>query len=115
MKRGRVWKLDTQTFMGIAIEAATRLGNSPCSPFLIDLALDAPREGALMGKVGNGRWARQTIRDILIEHKDTLMPPSDNISTTHGLSNLTFLLQKSQTALYSTWRQILHQQDLLSA
>jgi hypothetical protein len=52
---GKGLKLDTQTFMGIAIEEAGRLGNSPCSPLLMDLALDAPREGALMGKLGNGR------------------------------------------------------------
>ncbi len=38
---------------------------------------------------------------------------SDYMSAIHLLSNLTLLLQKSQTALYSTRRQILLQMDLL--
>jgi hypothetical protein len=49
----------------------------------------------------------------LSSSRATLIPPADYVSAIHWLSNLTLLLQKTQTALYSTQRQILRQLDLL--
>ena len=63
--------------------------------------------------IWNGRWSRQTISSLLLEHSGTLIPPTDYVSAIHWLTNLTLLLQKTQTALYSTRRQILRQLDLL--
>jgi hypothetical protein len=70
-------------------------------------------DSEMAGDIWNGRWSRQTINSILDEHSDTLIPPADYVSAMQWLSNLTLLLQKSQTALYSTRRQILRQLDLL--
>jgi hypothetical protein len=70
-------------------------------------------DSEMAGYIWNGRWSRETIRHILNEHADTLIPPSDYVSAIHWLSNLTLLQLKSQTALYSSRRQILRQMDLL--
>ena len=65
------------------------------------------------GDIWNGRWSRQLLADILLEHSDTQIPPKEYISAVHWLSNLTLTLQKAQTALYSTRRHILRQLALL--
>jgi hypothetical protein len=65
------------------------------------------------GDIWNGRWSSQLLADILIEHADTQIPPKEYISAMQWLANLTLTLQKTQTALYSTRRQILRQLALL--
>ena len=65
------------------------------------------------GDIWNGRWSHQLIADILPEHADTQIPPKEYTSAIQWLANLTLTLQKTQTALYSTRRQILRQLALL--
>ena len=65
------------------------------------------------GDIWNGRWSQQLLSEILIEHSDTQIPQTDYSSAMQWLSNLTLILQKTQTALYSTRRRILRQMDLL--
>ena len=65
------------------------------------------------GDIWNGRWSHQLIADILIDHADAEIPPKEYTSAIQWLANLTLTLQKTQTALYSTRRQILRQLALL--
>jgi len=67
------------------------------------------------GDIWNGRWSTHLLRELLIEHSDSHIPPADYSTAMLWLSNLTLILQKTQTALYSTRRHILRQMDLLPA
>jgi hypothetical protein len=60
----------------------------------------------LAGDIWNGRWTIHTIDEVLLEHSDTVIPQRDYTSAVHWLTHLTHLLQKAQTALYSTRRMI---------
>ena len=61
------------------------------------------------GDIWNGRWSTHLLRELLIEHSDSHIPPADYSTAMLWLSNLTLTLQKTQTALYSTRRHILRQ------
>ena len=64
------------------------------------------------GDIWNGRWTRQTLEEILIEHSDSQIPPAEYVSALAWLKQLTLLLQNAQTALYSVRRQILRQSSI---
>jgi hypothetical protein len=72
-------------------------------------------ESESAGDIWNGRWSQHLLSELLIEHSDTQIPPADYSSAMQWLSNLTLILQKTQTALYSTRRHILRRMDLLPA
>ncbi len=50
------------------------------------------------GDIWNGRWSQQLLSEILIEHSDTQIPQTDYSSAMQWLSNITLILQKTQTA-----------------
>lgn len=59
------------------------------------------------GNIWNYQWSSHTFEEILQEHADTVISPKQNYtSAIHWLTNLASLLQKTQTALYSTRRMI---------
>ncbi len=61
------------------------------------------------GDLWNGRWTRHTLEDILLEHSDSQIPLAEYTRALDWLTQLTLLLQRAQTALYSIRRQILRQ------
>ena len=61
------------------------------------------------GDLWNGRWTRHTLKDVLLEHSDSMIPLAEYTRALDLLTQLTLLLKRAQTALYSVRRQILRQ------
>lgn len=61
------------------------------------------------GDIWNGRWTRHTLEDILLEHIDSQISQAECAKALDWITQLAYLLQKAQTALYSVRRKILRQ------
>ncbi len=61
------------------------------------------------GDLWNGRWTRHTLEDVLLERSDSQIPLAEYTRALDWLTQLTLLLQRARTALYSVRRQILRQ------